>query len=101
VAIDSNQNIDAGLRRIRARRRRVLVLLLGVLPIIWLTSLVFKSGNASGAVTVCYAALLLYSVVLSAFSNCPKCGNFFVCPRGQIPCPALHELRSAFVRKGA
>jgi len=77
MAIGSNQNIDAGLRRIRARRRRVLVLLLGFLPVMWLTSFVFKSGNVSGVVTACYATLLLYSAVLSAFSNYPKCGNTF------------------------
>jgi len=55
----------------------VLVLLLGFLPVMWLTSLVSNSGTASAIISACYAGLLLYSVVLSVFSSCPKCGNTF------------------------
>jgi len=77
MAIGSNESIEAGLRRIRARRRRVLVLFIGFLPIVWLSSLVVSFGTVGGIVIACYMGLLFFSAVLSGFSNCPRCGNTF------------------------
>lgn len=77
MTIDSNESIEAGLRRIRARRRQVLVLFSGFLPIVWLSSLVVISGAVGSIVIACYMGLLFFSAVLSGFSNCPRCGNTF------------------------
>lgn len=75
------QEIEEGLRRIQARRRRVFYVFLGYLPFMFAAGLIVQLFSQSET-PLFYVALLYFSLfaacgLIVGFSECPRCHGLF------------------------
>jgi len=66
-----------GLRRIRRLRTRLWFFVLSYAPVIWIVKRTTASELALVPFVLIWAAAVVHYAARAAFSNCPRCGNFF------------------------
>lgn len=66
-----------GLRKIRGLRRRLWAVLLGFVPLMWLTARFAQAGLVFMVVLIVWVAAAVHYAARAAFSHCPRCRNYF------------------------
>ena len=66
-----------GLRTLRRKRWFLWGLLLGYLPVIWLSLELTGSDRATGVVFALWICLVFIAVMVAAYATCPACGKNF------------------------
>ena len=66
-----------GLKRLRRRRWFLWITILVYLPAIWLSLRLTHSDRATFKVFLVWMAFTGVAAYLTAFTRCPRCGNFF------------------------
>lgn len=69
--------VETGLRSVRRKRGFLWGLLLGYLPMIWLSLELTGSDRVTGAVFGAWVALVFAAVMVAAYASCPGCGKPF------------------------
>lgn len=65
------------LRLIRKRRRYFFGTILVYVPALWIAHFISPTDRAMGIVFGVWLVFLIITVLLSAITTCPRCGNYF------------------------